>query len=229
MISALLVSTLTGMNVVEVAKANPWIGEPVPPSLQVPNKDSPLLTIQSPQNVTYYENEVLLNFTVTKPESWYTTNVSCYISKVSYQIDGQSVTLFQIDQKFAPWYYYQDVSNSSITQQFSVLLKDIVEGQHSLEINVTAFSIYSTTQRFTLFYEFYPLYVSKTVSFVIAEKPSPSPTPSQMPSSAPSLSPTPSIPEFPLWIILPAFLIGSLLVGVTFKRKKQRQKLTAHP
>lgn len=28
-----------------------------------------------------------------------------------------------------------------------------------------------------------------------------------------------AIPEFPSWIILPAFLVGSLLIGVTFKRK----------
>ena len=189
-ILAFLISLVAGMQGVEVARANPWIGEPVPPSLQVPNKDLPLLTIQSPQNITYNENEVLLNFTVTEPESWYTTNVSCYISTVSYQIDGQSVTLYQIDQKYAPWYSYPNASNSSITRQFSVPVKDLVEGQHSLEINVTAFSIYSRTSVFLLFYEVYPLDVSKTVSFVIAENPSPSPTLTVSPIISPSSSPT---------------------------------------
>jgi hypothetical protein len=187
-IISLLVLTLAGAMIVEEARANPWFGEPVPSSLQVPNRDSPSLEIQSPQNGTNYNNEVLLNFTVTKPESWVTTNVSCYISKVSYQINGQSFTLYQIDSGFMPLNYYSDSSNSTeltttinvplsllskdpfpLSKHFSVLINDTVKGQNSLEIDVTAFSIYSATQSFSLFYKVHTLDVAETVSFVKAD------------------------------------------------------------
>jgi hypothetical protein len=52
-ILAFLILLAAGMRVFEVARANPWIGEPVPPSLAVPDKDLSLVMIQSPQNVTY--------------------------------------------------------------------------------------------------------------------------------------------------------------------------------
>ena len=191
-IIAFLISLVAGMQAVEVATANPWMGEPVPPSMRVPNKDSPSLEIQSPQNMTYYEKEVLLNLTVTKPDSWLTTNVSCYITRINYQLDGQVVTLFD---RLDP---LTGTNALPSPKQFSTSLKDLAEGQHTLQVNVSAHSRYWTNPAFDFFYEDYPLDVSETVNFRVAEKSSPSPT--LYPTS--TLAPSPSIPEFPTWTIL---------------------------
>jgi ABC-type bacteriocin/lantibiotic exporter with double-glycine peptidase domain len=40
--------------------------------------------------------------------------------------------------------------------------------------------------------------------------------------STPSLSPSPSVPEFPSWIILPTFMIVTLLIAVVYFKKRKR-------
>jgi hypothetical protein len=157
-----------------------------------------------------------LNFTVNKPESWYTTNVSFYISIVCYQIDGQSVNLYQVDQDFVPWYSYPTASNSSVAGQFSVLMNDLAEGQHSLEVNLNSFSIYSITSDFTLFYDAYPLDFSKTVSFAVAENPSPSPTESStlQPTIEPSATPSNTQEKITSILIVATIVFAAVIVAL---------------
>jgi hypothetical protein len=76
-ILALLFLTVAGTQVVNFASANPLLGTPVPPAYQTPNKDPPIVTIQSPLNTTYFKNEVSLNFTVTQPDSWFKPDIAC--------------------------------------------------------------------------------------------------------------------------------------------------------
>ncbi len=46
-------------------------------------------------------------------------------------------------------------------------------------------------------------------------------TPSQTPTQSPSVAPTPSIPEFPLWIILPLAMITVLMTVLELKRRRK--------
>jgi len=173
----ILVSFIAVGMLIKSVGSNPWIGQPVPPSMRTPNKDPPTIEIQSPENTTYYKNEVLLNFTVTKPQSWVTTNVSCFITGVVYEIDAKEVVLFN---------WSDPTGNHTLPSPglFSVPLQDLAEGQHALRINISAFSRFWTTPEFNFFYEDYPLNVSETIGFTVEGEPSPSPTLPEFTSTA---------------------------------------------
>jgi putative intracellular protease/amidase len=58
---------------------------------------------------------------------------------------------------------------------------------------------------------------------IIAERmarASPSPSPTPIPSPSPSPTPTPAIPEFASSLILPLFMMATLLAGLIYKRKR---------
>jgi cell division septation protein DedD len=57
----------------------------------------------------------------------------------------------------------------------------------------------------------------------------PSPQPQQSPTATPSPEPTPELPEFPSWIILPAFITATLVAGIVYRRKRSRQLLFNFP
>ncbi len=62
--------------------------------------------------------------------------------------------------------------------------------------------------------------VSLPALISIAPTPAPIPSPTQTPTPTQNpVSPSPSIPEFPTWIILPAILIFTGLVTISIKRK----------
>jgi hypothetical protein len=163
LVSMLLFSTVALFQF-NLVSANPYAGTPVPPSLQTPNKDPPIVTIQSPGNNTYYalENEILLNFTVTQPDSWFKPNISCWINGVSYQLDGgQVVTLFEPTPA---------ESVLPATKQFLVVFKGVSGGQHTLRVNVSAESQYFPGPRYFFFLrEVYPLDVYQTINFTVVD------------------------------------------------------------
>jgi hypothetical protein len=156
-----------------LASANPYDGTPVPPAFQMPNKDPPTVTIQSPLNATtYFENDVLLNFTVTRPTSWFKPDVVCYIRNVTYQMDGgQAVVLYTPTPPTPP-------SELPGTDQFSVVLDGLPEGQHTLQIKISAESQYLPNDTYYWFMvRHYPLRVSQTIVFTVENSPTPTPTP----------------------------------------------------
>jgi len=163
-IMALLFSAAALFQFVSLGSANPYEGEPVPPSLQTPNKDPPIVTVQSPCNATYFENEVLLNFTVTQPDSWFKEDIACWIKNVSYQLDGgQVVTLFEPTPS---------LSELPATKQFSTVLKGVSGEQHTLQVNVSAESQYCPSETYYFFLlERYPLDVSYMVVFNVEPSP----------------------------------------------------------
>jgi len=163
-IVALLFSAAALFQFVSLASANPFLGTPVPPAYQTPNKDPPIVTIQSPLNTTYYENEVSLNFTVIQPDSWFKPDIHCYIENISYQLDGgQVVTLFEP----SPTLY-----ELPETKQFSIVLKGVTGGQHTLQVNVSAESQYYPHPTYVVFFaEVYPLDVSHMVVFNVEPSP----------------------------------------------------------
>jgi hypothetical protein len=172
-IMVLLFSAAALFQFASVASANPMDGTPVPPAFQMPNEDPPKVTVQSPLNTTtYFENEVLLNFTVTKPDSWSKPHVVCYIKNITYQIDGEpSVILYTPTPPTLP-------SELPSTDQFSVVLNSVHEGQHTLQIKVLAESQYIPNDTYYWFMvRHYPLRVSQTIVFTVENSPTPTPTP----------------------------------------------------
>jgi hypothetical protein len=158
-----------------LASANPYDGTPVPPAFQMPNKDPPVVTIQSPVNATtYFESDVLLNFTVTKPTSWFKPDVVCYIKNITYQMDeGQAVVLYTPTPPTPP-------SELPATDHFSVVLDGLPEGQHTLQIKVSAESQYLPNDTYYWFMvRHYPLRASQTVVFTVENSPTPTPEPQQ--------------------------------------------------
>jgi hypothetical protein len=158
-----------------LASANPYDGTPVPPAFQMPNKDPPVVTIQSPVNATtYFESDVLLNFTVTKPTSWFKPDVVCYIKNITYQMDeGQAVVLYTPTPPTPP-------SELPATDHFSMVLDDLPEGQHALQIKVSAESQYLPNDTYYWFMvRHYPLRVSQTILFTVENSPTSTPEPQQ--------------------------------------------------
>jgi hypothetical protein len=198
-----LFSALAVLQSVSLVKANPM---PFPPT---PNTDPPIVTVQSPNNITYYVNVISLNFTVTMPDSWGgpDSNGNWYsnqnrIKEVNYLLDGQKVALDQFVTPYSP-------PTTPKVQNFSINL-EVNRGAHTLQINVLAESPFNPIlppgQGFPGknygFPEFYHVNATQTIDFTVDAGPytsaSPSPTLSPSPSPSPSLSPSPSQEPTPL-------------------------------
>jgi hypothetical protein len=177
-----LVILLTGMATAQFAglvTANPVTFPPYPIE---PNKEPPILTIQSPTNITYYGDNILLNFTVTLPDSWGGQN---HVKEISYQIDGETVALWSSSTNRDP-----DVLPK--THQFSTVLTKMAEAQHNLKIKIDAVSFYGSSPPSS-----YDMTISQTVLFTLAVEPSASPFVSSLnPSLTADLSPSLEVPEF---------------------------------
>jgi hypothetical protein len=118
LISALLFSAIAGAQFINLGKANP-ISE-------IEYKTPPIISIRSPvNNYTFSVNSVLLNFTVTKPDSWLIHGgyeAQQNLKSVSYQLDGE---------------YYDEISvKSSLESPFdySVNLTNLTDGVHALKV-----------------------------------------------------------------------------------------------
>jgi hypothetical protein len=144
LILALFCSAVATLQHISLATANPDRGPYLP--------SPPVLIVQSPQfNTTYYVNDVLLNLTVITPYTWIgPTN----ITEISYNFDGQVVTLWNLtDYSLQP------------TQQFAILLNTST-GPHTLQVNIHSESTYYANPKCgdsdaTIF----PIEVSQTIPF----------------------------------------------------------------
>jgi hypothetical protein len=179
---ALLFSEVVLFQFATLAKANPYHFPPFYP--ETPNRDPPILTVESPVSVTYYTNEIPLNFTVTQHDSWFQNNLTLVvIQRIDYLLDGKVVNIWSA------------ITNSrsplSTTTPFSTIL-NVSRGQHTLEINVAALSFYDPVQKTDWhFLSYVDVVASKTIFFTVAVDT--------------------SIPEVPSWIFLPLFLIVTLV------------------
>jgi hypothetical protein len=135
-----------GMQVVEVAKANPVALSWLPTT---PDKNQPEIAIQSPDQNQYYSSFFSLNFTITKPESWFGNEtfigsakpVSYYcngrITSVEYLIDGKPISI--------------PVNDDTVLKSYDAPLKKLLVfcenvtlpvGKHLLSVNASAVSYY---------------------------------------------------------------------------------------
>lgn len=114
-ISAFLILLVAGMQVVEVAKANPYLFyERVSP---IPGSSPPQITIISPQDNTVYITNTTISFNVSTP---ITPQGSCKTAHISCTLDNKTELY---------------CNNSEITQQFSFSQNfNLTEGNHSLTV-----------------------------------------------------------------------------------------------
>jgi hypothetical protein len=217
-IIALILALTVGMQVVELATANPV------PWPSTPNQDKPTLTIESPQNNTAInDGSVYLNFTVTKPDSWndpqWFMPYIGQIGSVNAYFDGNPIDF--------------GLSNS---EGYSVKLNlnQSASGIHTLNVTVLSHTYYrgpayngshilhSTTSSSGSVYE-YPLIVSDIVYFTVEQQ-----TPIQSAIATGSdylLNQTNLI----LIAIVIAIVAVALLSLVHFKRHKSNPILVKKP
>jgi hypothetical protein len=81
---------------------------------------------------------------------------------LTYQLDsGQVVTLFEPASS---------LSELPATKQFSIVLKGVTLGQHTLQVNVTAESQYCPNPTYFFFLvQHYPLDVSQKINFMVID------------------------------------------------------------
>lgn len=103
----------------------------VPPP-HVPNKDPPTLTAQSPLNNSVYPaGDVLLNFSVSIPDSYPVWPPYLILGNVTSELDGQ-VTLL-----------WNGASSYSFPLEIEVPLKGLAWGGHALTLTAYADSVYT--------------------------------------------------------------------------------------
>jgi hypothetical protein len=190
-ITAFLISSVAGMQAVQVAKANPL------PYYFTPNHDEPVLIVETPQNYTTYTvSSILLNFTVIRPSSWYTTMRTLFhmpafgtISNITVSLNGNEKYYDEFPKDFVN-------GTSGWSKNYSICVGPLDLRLNTLEINVTAYTYYVSQDYYDKPGEpinQYPMNVKDTI-YLNFPNASSSPTPSPSPSltSSPILSSTPS-------------------------------------
>jgi len=144
LILALLFSAAIGTMLVNLATANPTWSADFP---REPDKTPPTITLHSPlQNQTCNSTNILLNFTVAKPETWFkvleSSNLENYtwvlgnVTSVSYEVDGgekQSIPVHDTSNLNAAY--------TGRTLNFSLNLT-LPQGPHNKTVGVEAESYY---------------------------------------------------------------------------------------
>ncbi len=165
LILALLLSFMAGASLVSAQRQiGPGIRY-VPPE-DTSNYDAPTIKVASPIRQAYDSHDVLLNFTVTKPDSWNSIkvydNVTEFlgiIGRVVYKLDGLSFPMRVSDN----W-----TSKSSLN--FFALLTNLPNGLHSVSVNASGwclFAPYVFGDRFVTYVEGF----SETVVFTVDSAP----------------------------------------------------------
>jgi hypothetical protein len=177
-----------------------------------PVTDPPVIIVYSPSNTTYYENSILVNFTIIQPDSWHQDNLTLVsIDTVSYQLDNPTYVKFM----------------KSINNQFSEMLKEVSNGKHSLQIDVETDSIYKSPRENWFFTETYTMNTRLIINFTVdlGSSPSESPSPSLSPSLSPSPLPNRSEP-FPtlLAVVVTVTVVAVVAVGLLVYFKKRRRE-----
>ena len=164
-ISLILASIVFGMQTVEDANAN-FLPTEKP-------TNPPPITINSPLNTTYNQNDILLNFTIVGISRWWIP--AYHLTNLYYEIDGKSTSLY--------------VDSRSNTEQYATSLIGLSKGEHTLTVHANAEGVYSNNPNPPVPYS---IESTQTVSFAVDKELEYTPSPT------PSITPTPSTPEFTL-------------------------------
>lgn len=144
-ITVFLASMLTRALLFNVAIANPLPQNPINP---------PPILIQSPLNSTYYQNDILLNFTIV--------NASTY-SPMVYHLE---VIYYRIDEK-PVWIYSNPNNYQPNTEQFSANLTGLSEGEHTLTVYVDGGGLYYINNSSQI--QGYSVESTQTVTFTVTK------------------------------------------------------------
>jgi hypothetical protein len=121
----LLFIGLVGTTVVNFGKANPTLYK---------YTALPIISVYSPTNTTSFNvNEVLLNFSITRPREWEMTmsaqdwTISQYLKSVSVHVDSELCESISVSSNLssAPFTYF-------------VYLKNLTDGEHNITIHAYA-------------------------------------------------------------------------------------------
>lgn len=220
----LLIGVIVGFSSANLVYAN-FLVDPIP-DIHV--------YFDSPQNETYKNNDLTLEFTVDIPP-WYLGNVyqrtEYPYERIKYGIDGHINYLATTKIATLPQH----------KSSFSVPLTGLSEGSHSVE--VTAYAIYGgdpDSQRSStsgkIVFTIDKDYVSNpTPTPYLTSTPNPSPSSTQEPTTEPTLTPTPTsnhnqgvdwTPVVPAAAVVVAVAVVAL---VFLKRKKNLRKKPVIP
>ncbi|MGD0645401.1 MAG: hypothetical protein ABSA75_10900 [Candidatus Bathyarchaeia archaeon] len=177
-ISLILILTVAGAVVIELARADPI------PWPTIPNQEKPTLTVETPQNNTAYNaSSVYLNFTVTKPDSWNAVHIVVpYIGEIAYAnvyLDGN---LTNYGRFYAPGSSFSLKLNQTasgphslnVTVQSYTYYQGPIYGNSSIISNITSVSIVNGVSVPEKPIYLYPIVVSDIVYFTVLGEPSPS-------------------------------------------------------
>jgi len=136
-ITLILILLLVEMKPVKVTEANPL------PYYFTPNEDVPVLIVETPQNFTTYSvGSFLLNFTVIRPSSWYTTTRTLFqmpalgtISNVTVSLDGNEKYFDEFPKDFVN-------GSNGWCENYSIQIGPLGFGLNTLQIDVTAYTYY---------------------------------------------------------------------------------------
>jgi hypothetical protein len=230
------VSLVAGMQTIEGVRANL-----IP--VEKPTNPPPII-IQSPSNITYYQSEVPLNFTIVGISQWW---IGAYhLTDVYYECDDRPVHLY--------------VDSTINTEQFFTTLVGLTKGEHTLTVHVNGTGLYYTNYRNSSDKAEYSIESTQTVTFTVdkdventlsplpSEEPTPStippytPTPTitltqspsitptqaqtESPTPSPTLTPNPitdgtQTEEYTSTIILYSIITAAIAVGILFYLKKK--------
>jgi hypothetical protein len=192
LVSVLLFSAATIM-AVEVAEANPlpWLNPEI------------TITIQSPLNGTSHDLPVFVNFTALCSWEFTLSDSSTqedWIKAFYYVLDGQDMsssgtnfTEIQLTAKHPADkdYYYEYNGQAYLT--------NLTDGSHSITVYYGALINADSPQEFIAYDEVW----SATSQFCV------------------NTEVTPELPLFSLWMILPLFMVATLISAIYFKKRKR--------
>jgi hypothetical protein len=223
LVMALLLSSAAGALSVNLANANPVHLFPFP---NEPLMNSPTIIVHSPiENQIYNSNDVWLNFTIIKPETWFVFNAAYKlengqrqpvhdtfgnITSVCYIVDEgecQNIPVHDVTSLFdAP---------PTLTLNFSTLLQ-LTEGVHTAKASLKADSYYVIRYDYSSNpFSSVALHAdSETVTFTVEENP------------FQELTSTAESNPFPTRLVATAFIATMVLAStgslVYFKKHKRR-------
>jgi hypothetical protein len=206
----LLVSSVFGVQVVDVVEANPfWSSPPYPAE---PSQEFPTIKIDAPNNgevltTTYVE----ASFTVTKPNSWnYYWNFS-FIGAWNRPVIGSYIVHIYLDGKLRAM--RGDPGRTGFPNaDYSIFLNNLARGIHNVSVTVVASTFYDDpdTDGFLTF----PRNITETQQFTInADLPAPSS------SSEPTPEPE-TLPATLLFVTSVGISLAVIGLFVYFKKRK---------
>ena len=189
---AVIILLICQASTMGTVRANPW--------LSIPDQETPVLAIKYPENNTSINtNNVLLNFSITKPISWN----ECYMFW-HYVGDIISTDIY-LDQNPVANY---DMRNSSSFTSFSVGLSELSLGIHTINVTIMSLTYYAGAPYGNSSVDVgirangwrvmgFPIVVSDIINFTVdstitSQAPTLTPSPSFAPSLTPLQTPSPT-------------------------------------